>query len=285
MNLAAIQARETKPPRGASFALFLLSGLFLFELEFFASSGGSRNFQIATFVGLPLLFSIVALLVRRNPRFLPYWPALFSYSLVSISLFSMWLLDSWPARLGLGPKSPQGMALTKASDAVILLLIVVVLAKVFRVSLSSLYLQKGRLRLGLVIGIAGFATMATFGMLEAQSMGISMARVIAWAPWILLFVLANGFFEELMFRGLFLKKFEPLVGPRLANLLTALVFAIGHAGVKYTADILTFTAITFVFALVWGYMMQKTESLWGSMLFHAGADTVIIIGILAGVKI
>jgi len=45
-----------------------------------------------------------------------------------------------------------------------------------------------------------------------------------------------------------------------------------------------FAAITFVFALVWGYLMQKTGSLWGSALFHAGADTLIIIGIFSGVK-
>lgn len=285
MNLSTVQAREKRPPRGASFALFLLSGLLLFELEFFAFSSGGRVFQIATCVGLPLLFSTVALLFHRSSRFIAYWPAFFSYSLVSVAFFFMWLLDGWFARLGLDPKSPKGMALSKLLDAVVFVVIVVMLTRFFRVSLGSIYLQKGRLRLGLIIGIAGFAMMATFGVLEARSMGVSAARVIEWAPWLLLFVLSNGFFEELMFRGLFLKKFEPLVGPRLANLLTALVFAIGHAGVRYTADILTFMAITFVFALVWGYVMQKTDALWGSVLFHAGADTVIIIGILAGVKI
>ncbi len=89
--------------------------------------------------------------------------------------------------------------------------------------------------LGLVIGLVGFSAMATFGILEARALGISMSRIIAWAPWLLIFVLTNGLFEELMARGLFLKKFEPLVGPHLANLITALVFAIGHAGVTYTA--------------------------------------------------
>lgn len=285
MNSAAVPAPETRPPRGASFALLLFSGLLLFELEFFAFSAGGRIFHIAIFVGLPLLFSIVTLLIRRSPRFIAYWPAFFSYSIVAVALSLMSLMDGWPAWLGLVPKSPKGMALGKLSDAVAFIVIVVVLTRFFRVSLGSIYLQKGRLLLGLIIGVAGFAIMATFGVLEARSMDISTARVIQWAPWILLFVLSNGLFEELMFRGLFLKKFEPLVGPRLANLLTALIFAIGHGGVKYTADILTFVVVTFIFALVWGYVMQKTDSLWGSALFHAGADTVIIIGLLAGVKI
>jgi membrane protease YdiL (CAAX protease family) len=34
-----------------------------------------------------------------------------------------------------------------------------------------------------------------------------------------------------------------------------------------------------VLALAWGYVIQKTESLWGSVLFHAGADLLIILGI------
>jgi len=103
-------------------------------------------------------------------------------------------------------------------------------------------------------------------------MGISSRRLLGWAPWILTFVLANGFSEELMFRGLFLKKFEPLLGAPLAHVLIGFVFAVGHAGVTYTADILVFVAITFVFALIWGYLMQKTGAVWGSALFHAGAD-------------
>src|ERR1700735_1975577 len=83
----------------------------------------------------------------------------------------------------------------------------------------------------------------------------------SWAPWILSFVLANGFFEESMARRLFLKKFEPLLGAFFSNLFTAPVLAIGHAGVTYSGDVLVFVAITFVLALIWGYLMQKTDSL------------------------
>ena len=36
--------------------------------------------------------------------------------------------------------------------------------------------------------------------------------------------------------------------------------------------------------MIWGYLMQKTGALWGSVLFHAGANTLLIIGIFAGVK-
>jgi len=32
-------------------------------------------------------------------------------------------------------------------------------------------------------------------------------------------------------------------------------------------------------ALLWGYLMQKSDSLWGSALFHAGADCMIVLAI------
>jgi membrane protease YdiL (CAAX protease family) len=275
-----------KRPRWLSFSVFFAAGLLLFEFAFFADKGGGKPFQIAAFVGLPILFSVAACILRKSRRFIAYAPAFFSYAVVSISLFCMWLLDESPARwLGMDAKSPQGMALGKVSDAAVLILTVFVLTRICGVSLGSVFLQKGRLGLGIAVGLAGFAVMTGFGIWEARSLGVSMSRLIGWTPWLLIFVLSNGFFEELMFRGVFLKRFEPLLGPHLANLVTALVFAIGHAGVTYTADILTFVAITLVFALVWGYIMQKTGALWGSALFHAGADVTIMIGIFAGAKI
>jgi membrane protease YdiL (CAAX protease family) len=267
------------------FTIFVVSGLLLFESQFFAFNGGSWRFQIATFVGLPVLFATIVALLRWRRRFLDYEPAFFSFWMASVALFFMWLLDESPARwLGLDPQSPSGMAVGKVSDVAVIIITFTLLARLFQVSFGSIYLQRGRLRLGLAIGFVGFAGMATFGVLEARSLGIGMSRILGWAPWLLIFVLGNGFVEELMARGLFLKKFEPLMGCHLSNLATALVFAIGHAGVTYTTDILPFLGLVFVFALVAGFVMQKTEAIWGSALFHAGADVVIMIGIFAGVK-
>lgn len=42
--------------------------------------------------------------------------------------------------------------------------------------------------------------------------------------WGLVFSLANGFMEELWFRGIFLGKLQPLIGTGAATLLTALLF-------------------------------------------------------------
>jgi membrane protease YdiL (CAAX protease family) len=285
MNIAAGGRESRFARRVPPLLILLVSSFLLFEPPFFAFDSSSKPFQIATFVGLPLFFSALAVFVRWRRRFTGYSPAFCSYLMASIALLLMWLLDDFPGRwLALDPKGPPGRAVVKVSDAVILLLVVVVLGKLLRIDFDSIYLRKGRLRLGLAIGLAGFGAMVVFALVEANGMGISSRRLLDWAPWILAFAFANGFTEELMARGLFLRTFEPLLGAPLANVLTGFVFAVGHAGVTYTADILVFVAITFVFALIWGYLTQKTGALWGSALFHAGADTLIIIGIFAGIK-
>ncbi|MFZ0807364.1 MAG: type II CAAX endopeptidase family protein [Candidatus Sulfotelmatobacter sp.] len=286
MSVEEASGRPKVAERVLPLFIFLVCSLLLFELPFFAFNSTSKWFQVMTFIGLPVLFSMMAVLTHRQQRFIEYWPAFSSFVMVSIALFLMWLLDDFPRRwLNLGPKAPSGRAIVKLSDALILLFTVVVLVKLLRIDFDSIYLRKGtRPRLGLAIGLASFALMALFGVVEAHGMDISNRRLLDWTPWILSFVLANGFFEELMARGLFLKKFEPLLGATLANILTAFVFAAGHAGVTYSEDLLVFVPITFVLALIWGYMIQKTGSLLGSALFHAGADTLLIIGIFAGIK-
>ena len=64
-----------------------------------------------------------------------------------------------------------------------------------------------------------------------------------------------------------------------ANLCIALVFTLVHAPVEYAPDILVFLAIVFVLAIAWGYLIQRSGSVWGSVLFHAGADLLIVVGI------
>ena len=271
--------------RAICFAVFLISGLTLFLLQFLAFNSKNRLFQSCVFVALPVVFTLTTVLLYRSRNLNAYWQAYFSYTTTAIAITLMWLLDdllvNW---LGLDSKKPAGMAVEKVTDAVILISTVILLSKLFRVSLGSIYLQRGKLKLGLIFGILGFAVMATFGVLQARSLGISFERIREWTPWLLIFCLANGFMEELIARGLFLKKVQPFLGTFLSNLVTTIVFSIAHVGVTYSSDLLTFLVVLFVFALLAGFVMQKTDALWGSALFHAGADILIMIGIFAGVK-
>jgi membrane protease YdiL (CAAX protease family) len=39
-----------------------------------------------------------------------------------------------------------------------------------------------------------------------------------------------------------------------------------------------------VAARVWGFLIQRTKSLWGAVLVHAGADLLEVLGILRPVS-
>ena len=110
---------------------------------------------------------------------------------------------------------------------------------------------------------------------------MSLQEVIPWIPWILLFVLANGFNEELLFRGLFLKKLEPLLGVFPSNLCMAIAFVALHNGVDYSPDILLLMALLLPLGLALGYVMQKTNSIIASWLIHASFDIAVVLQLLS----
>ena len=103
------------------------------------------------------------------------------------------------------------------------------------------------------------------------------ATLRAHAAPIAVFVLANAFMEELLFRGLFLAQLRERTGGVLAVTATSLAFALAHVNVGYeTPDaLLGFLAVVLVLGVLWGATMLATRSLLASVLFHAGADVVI----------
>jgi membrane protease YdiL (CAAX protease family) len=54
-----------------------------------------------------------------------------------------------------------------------------------------------------------------------------------------------------------------------------------HTQVTYAAQMIQFLAIVLVLSLIWGILIEKTDSLWGAVLFHAAGDCLIIFGAYA----
>ena len=54
-----------------------------------------------------------------------------------------------------------------------------------------------------------------------------------------------------------------------------------HTQVTYATQMLRFHLIVSTLWLVWGYPRQRTDSLWGAVLFHAAGDCLIIFPALA----
>ena len=116
---------------------------------------------------------------------------------------------------------------------------------------------------------------------QYQTGDLSFERVIPWIPWILIFVLANGINEELLFRGLFLRKFEPFLGSFLSNLCVAIPFTMLHIGVDYTQNALMLLVFLLPLGLALGYLMQKKNSILGAWLVHASVDIAVVLALFS----
>jgi membrane protease YdiL (CAAX protease family) len=237
-------------------------------------------------IGVSVLLLVLALLARRNEYFKKYWQILFALFILNVTVSLQWVFGIHVGSyLGIPGNTPQGFAFQKANELLVVWSVVITLTLVSGGSLGSIYFQKGNLKLGLIIGLITFLVAAAgsipMAALLFKGEGLTPARVLPWIPWVLILALSNGALEELMFRGLFLRKLEPFFGKFLSNFLVALVFTVVHRAAFYTSGEYIFLAILFPLALVWGYVMQKTDNVWGSILFHAGMDIPIFLGILA----
>ena len=228
----------------------------------------------------------VYFLVRRSRRFEKYSQLVKGLLIMSVAVSLSWISGIYLLEyVRVRDTTPVGFALMKLNEAVVIVVTIISLTALFGEGVGSIYLQRGNLRRGLLIGILVFclaaAGSAPMAGLLFKGNGLTLARVLPWIPWILIAALANGFEEELIFRGLFLRKLGPFLGKFSSNLIIALAFTFIHRGASYTTSDLIFLAALVPLALLWGYLMQKTDGIWASFLFHAGMDIPIFLGIFA----
>ncbi len=226
---------------------------------------------------------IVALFLRRSERGKPYWSVFYVFFVAAAAILISGLFSDDLMRLfNQTVTTPQGIATAKFSESILRVIPILVLMPIMGFDWRSIYLKRGRVRIWLPIAIAAlivFPALAYFAISSGQA-GVLEKLLPLW-PWILLFVLSNGFMEELLYRGLFLQKYEPFLGKGLSNILTAVVFAIIHTQVTYAPQMIQFLAIVLALSLIWGILIQKSDSLWGAALFHSAGDCLIIFGAFA----
>ena len=237
-------------------------------------------------IGLIVLLLIAVVLVRRNKRWENHAQILYGLLIMAFAVSLDWIFGIYLINyLGINDNTPAGWALLKLNECAVVAGVIILCTRIFGGSLGSIYIQKGKLKLGLIIGAIAFVIAAAGSFPMATLMfnprDLTLARVIPWIPWLLIYILANATLEELLFRGLFLRKLQPFYGRFISNLLIAVVFTLLHRGVAYTPNEYIFLAILFPLALAWGYITQKTDSIWGSILFHAGMDIPIMLGIFS----
>lgn len=269
------------------FLILLMIGICVFIVFSHMRPVLDRNADMFGRFLVSVVLLISALLARRTNNLKKYWKILFAFFIailtISIDYFiplSRWLIPFSPDHL----QTPAGIALDKLGSSMIIIGGIILFTIISGEKLSSLFLHDGNVRESLKIGIVAFLTVAFGSILIAQLFGaqdLSLERIIPWLPWILIFIAGNALNEELLFRGLFFKKLEPVLGRFLSNLVVAIPFVLHHTGVTYTNDALVFLAYLLPLSLLWGHITQKTESLWGAVLFHAGTDIPIVLVIFS----
>lgn len=227
-----------------------------------------------------------ALLSRRSTRFSFYWPALYAFFVASAAKLAEVYLNSRLAEwLGVAPKTPAFYGVTMIESTLIIVVAIVLLIKLAGGDLASLLLKRGKVKWWLPIGLIGFSFFAITVIPAAINLfsgkNVTWERILPWTPWILMFVLGNGLREELWFRGLLLPRLKPLIGATPTIVSTSLVFGLAHMSVTYTPVLVFFLFITFTLGLIFATIAHKTDSLWGAVLVHAGADIPVVVGILS----
>jgi len=240
-------------------------------------------------IGLTAGLLMIVWLAGRNEHLRPYRLLLLGLLIMSVATSLDWVFANYLLEhIRLNTQTPSGMALMKLNEFFIVATTVITLTLLTGSRLGSIYIQKGNLKERLLVGGIAFCLAAAASPWMAEYLfkgqNLTSERIIIWLPWVLIFALANAAQEELLFRGLFLGKLEPFFGKFISNALIVFVFTLVHQGVNYTSNQLGFLAVLALLAFAWGYLMQKTDSIWGSVLFHAGMDIPVILGILSNLK-
>ena len=273
--------------RTVLFLLFVFAGLGIFLPSMPYSAALADNFEFILRVCMIVVAVGIYFLLRSKER----WSELATLFLVlGLAAFAMtlgwqygsFLLNAFDGDL----QTMRGIALAKAGSSAVILLPIFLLLPLFYQRGVDLYLGLTRKGLiGLVVGTVAFIGFGIATFDPAYSDPDARIQLQNMLPWILLFVFTNALMEEILFRGLFLSIATSLTGKHLSAVATALVFTGAHLSVTYTPDVPVFLAILAGLGLIWAYLIVWSRSVWGSVVFHAGADLVILGGILESMQI
>lgn len=259
-------------------SLLLLCGLLVYFSQVTFNDTFRSGWFIFIKIAIIIAFFVLPFHRFRNKSSDPYGRIYFAFFTAALSIFLGLYFGKYIIRLlQLNQHSLQGFTLNKLSEDLMIILIILILTQLAGENRKSLYLTSGNLKYGLLIGISTFMLLALLAVIQSRLSNISMKSLIRLSPSIFVIAIADGFMEELLFRGLFLKRFSAIIGDRLSNFLTAVLFALAHIRITYISEIIPFLVVLFSLGLLWGFIIQRTNSLLASVLIHAGADLLIVI--------
>ncbi len=227
-------------------------------------------------IAVPLFLLVLVILLRNRVR-AEYESLLVSFFGIAIGFLSAGLLG----HLYTVTESVEGYALAKLAEVVPIVICMLLVTRLEHYSFKKTGLAGGRVSVGLLLGLLvtplALIQYVFSGGLQVTAQPLT---ILSWLPWLVAFGVSNSLMEEIMFRGLFLQKLEPLLGKRGALGQTSMIFAIFHVVLVpfmgWAATVI-FVLFLFVHGWAWGYIIQRSESIWGAVLAHAIADMLLLI--------
>jgi uncharacterized protein len=250
-------------------------------------------------IGLAALFLATALLLRRSEKVGRYWQIPFAFFVFTVAGFAgdvnispiqrAFITDALhqaPTANNPLASNVLGTVLVQFFSTLCILVPIVLLVRASGGDLGSLFISRSKSWPVVLIGFLGllaFYYLAARGRTAAffPHSAVTPSRFLALTPALLVLVLLNGLREELWFRGLFLQRYGQFLGPWTSNLLTAVIFTSFHVQVQYALHLVPFLGFTLALGLICGYLMQRSGSLLGPVLFHAGSDIPIFLAYLS----
>ena len=275
--------KESSPAKkGALLILFVACSFLVFVVAGYNDFIPTDLILLSRIVVL-IIFLLATIFLNRSEGSLKrYWRISFSFFIVSIGFFLAWFFGGWHNLIpGLSVSTVEGAAVAKVAEVLPVVLSILVGIWIVEKDYTPIYLRGGNLKqsfkLGILVSPAVLILVIPLGFLGLTA---SLDLIVSWMPWIFVFAFSNAFYEELMIRGVFLRNYDLIFGPRISLLLTSFAFAMLHIAIIGLADLVTFTmyfGLSFFLGLLWAYVIQKSDNIWGAVLAHVIGDILFVI--------
>ncbi len=198
----------------------------------------------------------------------------------------------WPAVLG--ADAPMGdpacrdpfsvIAVRRLLVAVIGLAVVALVARAMGTSRAELGLRRPT-RLEAIVAVAGVLVLAVGGLVIGPAIAepffgkldfpVPLAAIVP----AVVFGIANGTLEEVVYRGAMQTWLRPMMGTWVAILLQGLVFGLVHAGPEVVTLLAVHVALLGTVGVLGGIARERLGSLWIPIGVHIGADIALYVGL------
>ena len=273
-----IKIRQFAGKFGLSALLLATSALF-FLGDHLLSSGRSADLTAIPpiiLLGLTIFFYLIKNLRR-------YWEVAFAFFCGTFGLYLAWSPLNWPAGfLGASFYTAKGITIYKFSEILAVTLPIILLTWLVQRNLAPIYLQKGNLKIGLGLGLG--LSLLIFGVYLLISWSkIDFEKARLTLIWMMIFAFMDALFEILLLQGLLLRRFIGLLGNTWAIILTTLVYGLFILGVGSATGPISYSGLILFLPLgfLYSFIMQKSDSIWGSLCIHATIDLIYLIGVFA----